>query len=233
MDCRSPIRNCRCSHTTARHSPSQNPSKSNLETPEHWIFTPITIGEVFGKPVTGERSVILERPWDNPEGRLLTAEMTALVGSRVAGEHYHPALVERFTVLEGELTVKCGGQTSMLRQGESAVIQAGVWHDWWNAADRNARVRVEVTPGERLGHLLETFFGLARLGHTDSKGMPPRVAARAHWAGVQRRDRVPFAAAGGPALRSLARWLRSHVGAAIVRRTRSSPAPCSRLGPST
>ena len=134
-------------------------------------LTPITIGEVFENPVTGERSVILERPWDNPEGRL-TSEMTALVGSRMVGEHYHPALVERFTVLEGELTVKCGGQTSMLRQGESAVIQAGVWHDWWNAADRNARVRVEVTPGERLGHLLETFFGLARLGHTDSKGMP-------------------------------------------------------------
>jgi hypothetical protein len=61
----------------------------------------------------------------------------------------------------------------MLRQGESAVIPAGVWHDWWNAADRDARVRVEITPGERLAHLLETFFGLAWLGHTDSKGMPP------------------------------------------------------------
>ena len=30
----------------------------------------------------------MERPWDNPEGRL-TSEMTALVGLRVAGEHYH------------------------------------------------------------------------------------------------------------------------------------------------
>jgi hypothetical protein len=31
---------------------------------------------------------------------------------------------------------------------------------------------VEVTPGERFGHMLETLFGLARLGHTDAKGMP-------------------------------------------------------------
>src|SRR5512138_1334974 len=135
-------------------------------------LTPVIVGEVFENPLTRERGVIVERPWDNPEGRL-TSEMTALVGSRVEGEHYHAALVERFTVLEGELTVKCGGQTSKLRQGESAVIQAGVWHDWWNAADRDARVQVEITPGERLAHLLETFFGLARLGHTDSKGMPP------------------------------------------------------------
>ena len=47
-----------------------------------------------------------------------------------------------------------------------------MWHDWWNASDRDARVRVEVTPGERFAHMLETLFGLARLGHTNGKGMP-------------------------------------------------------------
>jgi hypothetical protein len=31
---------------------------------------------------------------------------------------------------------------------------------------------VEITPGERFVHMIETFFGLARLGHTDGKGMP-------------------------------------------------------------
>jgi hypothetical protein len=88
------------------------------------------------------------------------------------GEHRHPAQVERFTPLEGELTAKCDGRTSILRQGETAVIEAGVWHDWWNASDRDARVRVEITPGERFGHMIETFFGLAQLGYTDSKRMP-------------------------------------------------------------
>jgi hypothetical protein len=52
------------------------------------------------------------------------------------------------------------------------VIEAGAWHDWWNASDRDARVRVEVTPGERFAHMIETMFGLARLGHTNTKGMP-------------------------------------------------------------
>ena len=132
--------------------------------------TPIRVGEVWENPVTGERATILERPWDNPAGRG-TAELTALVGARVMGEHRHPALVEQFTVLEGELTVKRDGQTSILRRGETAVIEPGVWHDWWNAGDRDARVRVEVTPGERFLYMIETFFGLARLGHTDGKGM--------------------------------------------------------------
>jgi len=30
---------------------------------------------------------------------------------------------------------------------------------------------VEITPGERFVHMIETFFGLSRLGHTDRKGM--------------------------------------------------------------
>lgn len=132
---------------------------------------PIRVGETFENPVTGERATVLELPWTNPEGRAI-AEMTALVGARVVGEHRHPAMVERFTTLEGELSVKRDGRTSILREGETAVIEPGVWHDWWNASDQDARVRVEVTPGERFALMIETLFGLARLGHTDSKGMP-------------------------------------------------------------
>ncbi|WGJ15417.1 cupin domain-containing protein [Methylocapsa sp. D3K7] len=135
------------------------------------VRTPIQIGEVWENPVTRERATIIELPHQNPAGRA-TAELTALVGAQVLGEHRHPALVEQFTVLEGELTVKLDGRTSILHQGESAVVEAGMWHDWWNAADRDARVRVEITPGERFSHMVETLFGLARLGHTDNKGMP-------------------------------------------------------------
>lgn len=133
--------------------------------------TPIQIGEVWENPITRERATILELPHQNPERRAV-AELLALVGARVVGEHRHPGIVERFIVLEGELTVKHGGQTSTLRQGETATIEPNVWHDWWNASDRDARVRVEVTPGERFAHMIETLFGLARLGHTDAKGMP-------------------------------------------------------------
>jgi quercetin dioxygenase-like cupin family protein len=133
--------------------------------------TPIEVGEVWENPVTRERATVLELPWQNQAGRA-TAELTALAGARVMGEHCHPALVERFTPLQGELTVKRNGRTSILHQGETAVIEPGVWHDWWNASGRDARVRVEITPGERFVHMIETFFGLARLGHTDRKGMP-------------------------------------------------------------
>jgi quercetin dioxygenase-like cupin family protein len=134
-------------------------------------LTPIAVGEIWENPVTRERATVLELPYENPEGRA-TAELMALVGARVVGEHRHPTLVERFTVLEGELTVKRDGRTGVLREGETLTIEAGAWHDWWNAGNRDARVRVEITPGERFIHMIETLFGLARLGHTNSKGMP-------------------------------------------------------------
>jgi quercetin dioxygenase-like cupin family protein len=132
---------------------------------------PIEPGEVWENPVTGERAVILEMPWQNTEGRSV-AELTALVGARVVGEHLHPALHEHFSVLEGELTVVRDGQRSVLHAGESAHIEPQVWHEWWNASDRDARVRVEITPGERFAHMIETLFGLAREGHVNAKGMP-------------------------------------------------------------
>ena len=132
---------------------------------------PIRIGEVWENPITRERATIVELPHQNPDRRAV-AELVARVGARVAGEHRHPGIVERFTVIDGELTVKRGGKTSILRQGETATIEPNVWHDWWNAADRDARVRVEVTPGERFLLMIETFFGLARTGHTDAQGMP-------------------------------------------------------------
>ena len=132
---------------------------------------PIEPGEVLENPVTRERAVALELPWQNPQGRAV-AELTALPGARVLGEHLHPSLHERFTVVQGELTVVRDGRRSRLCAGEGADIEPGTWHDWWNEGEADAIVRVEITPGERFVHLIETTFGLAREGHVNANGMP-------------------------------------------------------------
>jgi mannose-6-phosphate isomerase-like protein (cupin superfamily) len=133
--------------------------------------TPIEVGEVWENPVTGEYARVLELPWANVEGRAV-AELRAVPGARVAGEHRHPAIHERFSVLEGELTVLRDGERSTLGAGETADVEPGVWHDWWNEGEVDALVRVEVTPGERFVHMIETLFGLAREGHVNARGMP-------------------------------------------------------------
>jgi hypothetical protein len=59
------------------------------------------------------------------------------------------------------------GKTSMLEEGQTSEVSPGHWHDWWNGSQTEAIVRVEVVPGERFMHAIETLFGLARLGHTN------------------------------------------------------------------
>ena len=84
----------------------------------------IKVGEVWENPVTGERSVILERPWDNPASRV-TGELTALVGARVLREHRHPALVEQFTVLEGALSILRFGGRDGIRTHDLLIANDG------------------------------------------------------------------------------------------------------------
>jgi len=162
-------------------------SRPDLSAPPD--LRPLECGEVFENPVTRERAVIVELPWQNRDGRAV-AEMTALPGARVVGEHMHPAL-ESFSVLEGELTVVRDGHRSTLHAGESAQIEPGVWHDWFNKADVDAVVRVEVTPGERFAHMIETLFGLAREGHVNRKGMPNSLQLALTAQEFFRRHRLP------------------------------------------
>ena len=139
-----------------------HPDPNGPATTEPWH-----VGDQLRNPVTRERAILLDSPL-----ACARAELTALVGSRVVGEHLHAGMIERFTVLEGTLTVRRDGKTEKLRTGGTAEVRPGQWHDWWNAEDHDARVLVEVEPGERFSHMIETMFGLAELGYVDAKGMP-------------------------------------------------------------
>jgi quercetin dioxygenase-like cupin family protein len=134
-------------------------------------LTPIRVGEIWENPLNREQVRIVELPYSNPERRA-TAELTALYGQRLPAEHRHPSVVERLTVLEGELSVKLDGEVSVLRRAETVLIEPNVWHDWWNPSDYKTWVSVQITPGDRFAHMIETLYGLSRLGHTDAKGMP-------------------------------------------------------------
>jgi quercetin dioxygenase-like cupin family protein len=128
-------------------------------------------GELAWNPVTGERCIVLEGPGENPERRLLV-EMHVEPGGAVVGEHKHPAITERFEVLEGRLGVKLAGRKSEAGPGEAVEIPAGAWHDWWNAGEGRAVVKVTVTPGDRFAQMIVNIFGFGLDGKTNAKGMP-------------------------------------------------------------
>lgn len=56
--------------------------------------------------------------------------------------------------------------------GRTLHVPAGTPHDWWNAGDEEAHVRVEIEPVGRFEEMILNFFGLAQDGKTDKKGTP-------------------------------------------------------------
>src|SRR6187402_746919 len=96
-------------------------------------------GEVFDNPVTGEHVVVLTDPDEQAEN-VLVAQLTVRPGGRVASAHFHPAIRERFHVIEGEVGFLLGNEKRVLGAGESAEVPPGVVHDWWQEGESEALV---------------------------------------------------------------------------------------------
>ena len=128
-------------------------------------------GDVFTNPVTGERCVVRES--DEEAGRGLV-DLYVTPGGAVAGEHLHPNLRERFSVIEGTVGVRLDGREEIAGPGQEVEVPAGVAHDWWNAGDDTAHVLVEIEgpSAARFEQMLVTIFGLAHDGKVNKKGMP-------------------------------------------------------------
>lgn len=92
----------------------------------------------------------------------------------MAGEHVHPDMSERFTVLEGKVGLRVDGEERTAGPGEAVDVPPGTAHDWWNAGEEVAHVEVDVRGGTiaRFEDLLTTTFGLAHEGKTNAKGLP-------------------------------------------------------------
>ena len=142
-------------------------------------------GDVYENRVTGEHALILRGTEDRGDGPGI-AHLTARPGAAVVGEHFHPHLVEKFTVLSGRLDARIAGQLLSLGPGQSAIVPAHVAHDWWNASQtEEAHVLIEVDretgaehfDPDRFELLIGMLFGLANDGLVDKKGRPAPLQA--------------------------------------------------------
>ena len=128
-------------------------------------------GDVLEHPVTGERLVWLQVARDTA-GELLEADLFAQPGAFVAAEHVHPNQEERFEVLSGVMALRIDGEERTLHPGDVAVVPPGRPHTWWNAGSEEVHVRGEVKPALRTELFFQEFFGLAKDGKTNARGLP-------------------------------------------------------------
>jgi quercetin dioxygenase-like cupin family protein len=128
-------------------------------------------GTVIVNRVTGERGTSIVTSAMSG-GEFVRAELVAVPGGHVAGEHFHPKQSERFEVVEGELTYTLDGVQGVARAGQSIDIPPGARHDWWNAGSEPARAILEVRPALHFEEMIAAIWGLAAQGKTDAKGKP-------------------------------------------------------------
>lgn len=128
-------------------------------------------GQTVENKVTGERVIVIKGT-DETNGEEGIYDLYVSPDGAVAGEHVHPNLEEKFTVLKGKVGFRLDGVEQIAPLNETITVPVGMVHDWWNAGDEEAHVRVEVRPAARFELMILNLFGLANDGKTDAKGMP-------------------------------------------------------------
>jgi mannose-6-phosphate isomerase-like protein (cupin superfamily) len=135
-------------------------------------------GRWLHNPATGEIAHVLAVDED---GRRIEVDLWLLPGAAVAGAHVHDHFVERFEVRTGEVGFQVAGAERVAHASDGMLeVPAGTVHDWWNAGDGVAHVRVEVEaaqeapgqPAARFASMIEALWSLGALGRVNSKGMP-------------------------------------------------------------
>lgn len=130
------------------------------------------VGQTLENPASGERITFRQTAADT-DGQLVAIDLELPTGRRVPGGlHVHPVQEERFEVVEGTMRFRMGRRKIVAGPGEVVVVPAGVRHDFANAGDEDALVRVEIRPALRMEQLFETAVALAEQGRTMLGGIP-------------------------------------------------------------
>lgn len=92
--------------------------------------------------------------------------------------HYHRSYTERFSPIVGGLGVQIGKEQRTLRPGESALVERGVIHRFYNPTQETIRFYVELAPGSAgFEQTLYVGYGLACDGQVHAAGMPKDLLA--------------------------------------------------------
>ncbi len=75
--------------------------------------------------------------------------------------HIHPTQSENFEVKSGILKLECNGHYQYLKSGETAFVEPGRPHQWWNESEsEEVNVIVTVQPAKNFEVMMEQISGI-------------------------------------------------------------------------
>ncbi len=114
------------------------------------------------------------RPSD--DGQTMIVEMWVEPGGGVP-PHVHPAMEERFEVLEGELSFLSGRKWQTATAGERVVVPARTRHAYRNSGTQPAHGLCHASPPQSLEEFLTEAAAMASEGKLTRHGLPKTPGA--------------------------------------------------------
>jgi quercetin dioxygenase-like cupin family protein len=148
-------------------------------------------GQTLENPVTGERITFLKTAADTG-GEYCEIDLQLTPDGAVPGTHVHPKQEERFEVIAGKMKFRLGLRKVVAGPGEVVVVPPGAVHNFANAGDETARVRVRMTPALKMEELFETTVALAMAGRVNRHGMPKPLDLALFVERFEDEARAPF-----------------------------------------
>jgi quercetin dioxygenase-like cupin family protein len=126
---------------------------------------------MYQNPVIGDKAVFLRTSRETGGSfTLLEVELVPGGGNTL---HFHTAVSETFTPVQGELQLQSGNEWKVVKPGESLTVPSGTVHCFRNPAGHPVKFQVELRPGhEGFENSLKIAYGLAAEGLTDRRSIP-------------------------------------------------------------
>ena len=139
--------------------------------PATTALSPVRPGQTLENPVTGERFTFIHTA-ASTRGELLAFELALRPGGAVPLAHVHPIQTETFAVTSGRMRFRVGRRHVVAGVGDVVEVAPGVIHDFANAGEGEARVRVEVRPALAMEQMFAEVVELAEAGRLTKRGLP-------------------------------------------------------------
>ena len=131
--------------------------------------------DIVEDPVLRQR-FSFRRTTDEDGGEVLHVETWVDPGGGVT-PHIHPAMEERFKVMEGNPSFLAGRKWQAASPGEVVVVPAGVRHAYRNTGNEIAHMVCEARPPSSLQEFLEDAAALGRAGKITRHAVPKGPSA--------------------------------------------------------
>ncbi len=129
---------------------------------------------VFHNPVIGDK-VTLVKTTEETKGEYTLIEVEVVPGGGNA-LHTHDSYSEKFTVIEGRLSVNLYGTVHQVEAGESATVPVKAAHCFMNNTRKPVKFLVEFRPAQPgFEKAIAIGYGLAADGLVTKKSMPKNI----------------------------------------------------------